>query len=101
MRRPSCNECRKQIDGKPIPLSVEKKWEKIKPYRTIWRCPICKKVTILGITSKVVLDYDHITVQLRAWICDSYNTGPGKFKDNPKILLNAIKYLEEARPEDC
>lgn len=101
VRRPSCNECRKQMDGKPISLSVKKKWERIKPYCTIWRCPICKKVTIPGITSKVVLDHDHITGQPRAWICDSCNTGLGRFKDNPKILLNAIKYLEEARPEDC
>ena len=86
VRRPSCNECRKQIDGKPIPLSVKKKWERIiKPYCTIWRGPICKKVTIPGITNKVVLDHDHITGQPRAWICDSCNTGLGRFKDDPKI----------------
>ncbi len=94
VRRPSCSECRKEIDGKGIMLKDKKEWEKFKPKYVIWECPICKKKTIPGITSKVVLDHNHLTGKPRAWICDSCNTGLGRFKDDVSIMKNAIKYLE-------
>lgn len=95
VRRPSCKDCRDYIDGIDIPETVKKEWEKTKPEYEIWECPICKKRTIPGLTSKVVLDHDHETGKPRAWICDSCNTGLGRFQDNIDILENAIEYLKK------
>ena len=95
VRRPSCNECRDIIDGKDISAADKKIMEKQKPNMEIWTCPVCKKTTIPGLTSKVVCDHDHITGRPRAWICDSCNTGLGRFKDDQNLLKNAIEYLNK------
>ena len=55
-----------------------------------------EKITIPGVTSKVVLDHDHNTGKPRAWICDSCNTGLGRFKDRVELLQNAIDYLKKS-----
>ena len=97
VRRPSCRECREDINGIPMPAAEKRKWEAIKPNYEIWECPICKKRTIPGVTSKVVLDHDHETGKGRAWICDSCNTGLGRFKDDIQTLENAIAYLKSTK----
>ena len=94
IRRPSCDECRKIIDGINMTTKDKREWEKTKPNLEIFVCPICHKKTIPGLTSKVVLDHDHKTGRPRAWICDSCNTGIGRFKDEVDLLKNAIEYLE-------
>ena len=94
IRRPSCDGCRKIIDGKNLSSKDKREWEKSKPNLDIFICPICHKKTIPGLTSKVVLDHNHKTGKPRAWICDSCNTGIGRFKDEVELLKNAIKYLE-------
>lgn len=94
IRRPSCDECRKIIDGINMTAKDKREWEKVKPNLEIFVCPICHKKTIPGLTSKVVLDHDHKTGRPRAWICDSCNTGIGRFKDEVDLLKNAIEYLE-------
>lgn len=94
IRRPSCDSCRKIIDGTPVSSKDKKQWEQTKPNLEIFECPICKKRTIPGLTSKVVLDHDHKTGRPRGWICDSCNTGIGRFKDDVKLLEEAIKYLK-------
>jgi hypothetical protein len=97
VRRPSCRDCRRKIDGHKIPPSDGRIWlaRNPKPYLVPFRCPICDKITIPGLTSKVVLDHDHRTGRPRAWICDSCNTGIGRFKDDIELLYKAIKYLED------
>lgn len=97
VRRPSCNDCRKIIDGADMPSNIKREWNKIKPNFIVWECPICKKRTIPGLTSKVVLDHDHITGKPRAWICDSCNTGLGRFKDDIKTIQDAIEYLKNKK----
>ena len=94
VRRPSCNDCREEIDGKSVSEKDRKKWMKVKPNLIIWECPICHKKSIPGLNSKVVLDHDHKTGKPRAWICDSCNTGLGRFNDNVEILRKVIEYLE-------
>ena len=95
VRRPSCKSCRKTIDGVPIPAAHKKNWNAIKPNLIEFECPICKKITIPGLTSKVVLNHDHSTGIPTGWICDSCNTGLGRFKDDIKILNEAINYLKQ------
>jgi hypothetical protein len=94
IRRPSCDECRVILDGVSAPAAEKRKWEITRPELEPFRCPICKKTTIPGLTSKVVLDHDHETGRIRGWICDSCNTGIGRFKDNITLLENAIRYLK-------
>ena len=40
------------------------------------------------------LDHCHETGEFRGFLCHNCNTGLGKFKDDPEILLNAIAYLQ-------
>lgn len=93
VRRPSCKDCRQAIDGKNMTAAEKRKFEDIKPNMVFWECPICHKKTIPGLTSKVVLDHDHETGQGRAWICDSCNTGIGRFKDDIRLIEEAQRYL--------
>lgn len=94
IRRPSCNDCRKIIDGTPMQSAERAQWQAKKPDMEIFECPICHKITVPGLTSKVVLDHDHDSGNGRGWICDSCNTGIGRFKDDPELLNNAISYLK-------
>ncbi len=94
VRRPSCNACRTIIDGANMTAEQIRQMDKTKPHLVIWTCPICKKTTIPGLTSKVVCDHNHRTGHPRAWICDSCNTGLGRFKDNIELLESAIEYLK-------
>ena len=94
--RPSCKECRKKIDGVKLLTKEKRKLDSIAPKRkTIFTCPICEKRTIVGITANLVRDHDHKTGKARAWICDSCNTGLGRFKDDIKLIKKMIKYLEK------
>ena len=95
VRRPSCRDCRDLIDGSELSAKDKREWNRKKPNMIIWECPICKKRTIPGLTSKVVLDHNHKTGKPNAWICDSCNTGLGRFKDDISVMKEAIKYLED------
>jgi hypothetical protein len=93
-RRPSCNECRKGIDGMALKSSERKRMEEIKP-KVFFVCPICKKTSIPGVTANLVIDHNHQTGNANEWICDSCNTGLGRFKDNIELLQEIIKYLKK------
>lgn len=93
VRRPSCTPCRKILEGIHIKPVIRNEWLKIKPHNVPFECPICGKRTIAGVTCKVVLDHNHVTGEARAWICDSCNTGIGRFKDDVAILQRAIAFL--------
>jgi len=95
VRRPSCTKCRKIIDGVKVKNKTKKEWLLNKPHKVLFTCPVCEKTTVPGVTSKVVLDHNHENGKVRDWICDSCNTGLGRFKDDPKILKRGIEYLEE------
>ena len=93
-KRPSCRDCRKIIEGEKIPTQLKKIWEAKRPKDELFDCPICEKVTIAGL-SKIVIDHNHKTGNVRGFLCESCNTGLGRFKDDVKILRNAIKWLEK------
>jgi len=92
--RPSCKACRVAIDGTPMSRSEDQRLNRIKP-TGIFTCPICQKTTIVGVTANLVKDHDHITGKGREWICDSCNTGLGRFKDSIELLQRAINYLKK------
>lgn len=92
--RPTCADCRKVVDGVPLKPSEKKRMTDIKPEK-FFICPICKKSSIPYVTANLVIDHDHDTGNAREWICDSYNTGLGRFKDNVELMQEAIKYLKK------
>ena len=95
IRRPSCQNCRKVIDGKKLTASERKRMnEKRPPNKTVFVCPICEKRTIVSVTANIVADHDHETGKGREWICDSCNTGLGRSKDDIVILERVIDYLK-------
>lgn len=94
--RPSCRECRKQIDGIKLSAAEKKRMDKLAPPKgSVFTCPICEKRSIVGITANLVRDHNHETGEGREWICDSCNTGLGRFKDNPKFLEKVLEYLRQ------
>jgi hypothetical protein len=92
--RPSCKVCRVAVDGKPLKPAEKRTLDAITP-KDVFTCPICKKTSIVGVTANLVKDHDHITGKRREWICDSCNTGLGRFKDDTKLLKKAIAYLKK------
>jgi len=92
--RPSCKECRIAIDGETLKSSEHKRLDAIAP-KDVFTCPVCKKISIVGVTANLVKDHDHNSGNAREWICDSCNTGLGRFKDDIKLLQKAIDYLKK------
>jgi hypothetical protein len=95
VRRPSCKTCRLTMEGKNVSVADKRKWQKAKPNQEPFECPICKKRTIAGVTSKLVLEHNHLTGEVGGWICDSCNTGLGRFKDDVELLKSAIAFLKK------
>lgn len=94
-RRPSCKECRKTIEGKNMSASEKRRMQNKRPQdKAIFVCPICEKRSIVGVNANIVADHDHDTGMGREWICDSCNTGLGRFKDDIEILEKVIEYLK-------
>ncbi|OOF44115.1 hypothetical protein BKK51_09890 [Rodentibacter trehalosifermentans] len=94
-KRPSCRSCRREKDGARIPTRQKNEWESKRPVPgSLFTCPICQKTTIVGI-SKVVLDHNHSTGNVRGWLCESCNTGIGRFDDKIEIIQHAIDWLKK------
>ena len=96
IRRPSCNRCRDDIDRRPPKTAQAKAMEKNRPKKgASFQCPICSKRSIAGVTAKIVADHDHRTGDIRDFICESCNTGLGRFKNGRDVLKDAQEYIEE------
>ena len=95
-RRPSCMECRQSMNLREMSPAERSKANKEKPKKgTLWRCPICRKRSIVGVTANIVLDHQHSTGAARFFLCDSCNTGLGRFKNGEDYLKNALAYVEQ------
>lgn len=57
--------------------------------------PTCE---ICGIKGEMHLDHNHATGKFRGWLCGPHNRMLGMAKDNPRILVNAARYLMD-RPQ--
>ena len=96
IRRPTCQKCRTSIDKRAPKTKQAKQMEKQKPKKgEPFACPICRKRSIAGITAKIVADHDHHTGNIRDFICDSCNTGLGRFKNGENYLMNAVNYIKK------
>lgn len=62
------------------------------------RCKICSTLeTGRKLSARLSVDHCHKTGKVRGLLCFHCNSGLGKFKDNPKVLENAIQYLETTK----
>jgi len=75
-----------------------------------YKCAICQLVCAWspqpnppGAKNFLCVDHDHATGKVRGMLCNSCNNGLEKFKDDPALLLAAIRYLNAvaARPIDA
>ena len=95
-RRPSCIACRSRMDLKKIPPREERRWKKERPRKgSLFQCPLCQKHSIAFVNAKIVLDHDHVHGKIRGFLCDSCNTGLGRFKNGVNLLQNAMDYVQE------
>lgn len=93
---PGKNSCQQCLDDKKLCI----KFGKAGPYRQIYadiferqngKCAICKRLML-----KPVLDHCHATMEVRGLLCSACNVGLGQFQDDPKLLLDAVRYLNNA-----
>jgi hypothetical protein len=59
------------------------------------RCPICHEEIFADREPIACFDHDHQTNENRELLCRQCNCGLGNFRDSPKLLLEAVKYLEK------
>ena len=96
VRRPSCRQCRTDIDKRAPKTQQARRMEKKRPKSgTYFKCPICQRRSIVGVTARIVADHNHHTGNIRDFICDSCNTGLGRFKNGKDCLKDALAYIEE------
>ncbi len=57
-------------------------------------CAICGKPEKKALRGILYVDHDHKTGKVRGLLCNECNSMLGYAKDDKKILLIAIKYLE-------
>ena len=98
---PRCKECMKKASR----ISEYKRRYGITPdqYDHMMKdqqglCLICNQPETLPLKGRVrrmAVDHDHKTGEVRGLLCSDCNTGLGKFKDNPELLLSAIRYLQK------
>jgi hypothetical protein len=92
VRRPSCNSCRAKINGVPFDATSRSRLLQRRP-AGVYKCPVCRKSAIAGYTAQFRMDHSHQTGKARKWICDSCNTGLGRFDDSQRKLSWALSYL--------
>lgn len=56
-----------------------------------YQCSICKNGIVIG--GKSHIDHSHSGMYIRGVLCNQCNFGIGQFRDNPRIVERAIRYL--------
>lgn len=72
-------------------------------YQTLWLeqggvCAICgepetRVAKAGGATTRLAVDHDHVTGEVRGLLCHDCNIGVGMFNDDPAAMAKAIAYL--------
>lgn len=95
VRRPRCENCFATDSGRTMNARIRREYLANYGPKTgdLWQCPICKKFSIAYVNVKIVVDHDQETGMPRGIICDSCNTGLGRFKNGENLLEDAIEYL--------
>ncbi len=95
VRRPRCRTCFRLDSGRSMPNSVRDAYlaQHGPAQGDLWQCPLCKKFSVAGVNVRITVDHDQQTGTPRGLICDSCNTGLGRFKNGEDHLANAIDYL--------
>ena len=62
-------------------------------------CAVCQNPEVAkdhrtGLTRKLSVDHNHKTKKIRGLLCNNCNTALGKIKDDPKLLMKMINYLD-------
>jgi hypothetical protein len=57
------------------------------------KCKLCGIDEVYSGKKGLVVDHNHKTGQIRSLLCGNCNTALGSFKENEKIILNAVDYL--------
>jgi len=83
-----CRVCRNEYKRQNYNFRGIADIEKAREAQLLKNCIIC------GIETKVVVDHDHSTGEVRGGLCMNCNLGLGHFKDNPESLRLAALYLE-------
>ena len=60
-----------------------------------YKCFICGIDEKESRNQQLCVDHCHTTGKVRKLLCHNCNCGLGHFKDDPKILKNALKYLTD------
>lgn len=93
VKRPTCKNCRSH--KKAMNASTRREANKSKPNPgDLFTCPICKKLYIVDVTANIRADHCHKTGKFREHICDSCNTGLGRFKNGQDCLEVALEYIK-------
>ena len=96
VRRPRCKQCFDRDSG--TKMGKEARDEYYKEHAPgkgePWQCPICEKISIAEVNVKIVVDHNQETGRPRGLLCESCNTGLGRFNNGEDHLQNAIEYLK-------
>ena len=101
VRRPRCKQCFDEDSGRKMSTKVRKAYlaEHGPATGELWQCPVCQKYSIAWVNVRITVDHDQETGTPRGLICDSCNTGLGRFKNGEDHLQNAIDYLAQTEPQ--
>ena len=94
--RPRCQQCYAAESGPSLSERAKREFRQAvsAPDKgDCWQCPICEKVSIADVTASIVVDHDQERRRPRGILCDSCNTGLGRFKNGEDHLQRAIDYL--------
>lgn len=93
VRRPRCSICFKKDSGKSMSQKVRDAYmARYGPKRgDLWQCPLCKKFSIADVNARITVDHDQETGKPRGLLCDSCNTGLGRFKNGEDHLVSAME----------
>ena len=100
---PKCKECIAADQRRYAPAARRRKYNLTKEQHDALiqaqgnRCKVCGVHADQEHYKTLAIDHCHETGKVRGLLCAKCNTAIGQFRDDPKIILNAAKYVLEAK----